>query len=247
MAEKIRVTIWNEYRHEVNDEDIAKLYPKGIHGQIASFLSEEPDMEVRTATLDEPDHGIPDAVLDDTDVLLWWGHMNHGDVRDDRVEYIRHRVYTGGMGFIALHSGHHSKPFRALVGATGNLSWGDNQHEILWNLKPSHPIAAGIPDHFHLEEEELYAEPFYIPNPDDLILGGWFEQGYIFRSCCTFTRGVGKIVYLQPGHESVPTYYNPYIQRIIKNAVRWARPNDFGYEIKNEAPYVTSALEPEEK
>ena len=204
-------------------------------------------MEVRTATLDEPDHGIPDEVLNDTDVLLWWGHMHHGDVRDDRVEYIRHRVYTGGMGFIALHSGHHSKPFRALVGATGNLSWGDNQHEILWNLKPSHPIAAGIPDHFHLEEEELYAEPFYIPNPDDLILGGWFEQGYIFRSCCTFTRGVGKIVYLQPGHESVPTYYNPYIQRIIKNAVRWARPNDFGYEIKNEAPYVTSALEPEEK
>lgn len=238
---KIRVTVWNEYRHERNEPAIAEIYPKGIHGVIADFLSECDDLEIRTATLDEPDNGIPNEVLDNTDVLVWWGHMGHADVHDDRVEYIRHRVYTGGMGFVACHSAHHSKPFRALLGATGNLSWGDECREIIWNMKPSHPIAAGVPDHFELESEELYGEPFYIPAPDDIVFGSWYESGHIFRAGCTFTRGVGKIFYFQPGHESCRSFYNPNVQRIIKNGVHWVAPNDFGYDIPNDAIYVKPA------
>lgn len=238
MSEKIKVTIWNEFKHEIEEPEVAAIYPDGIHKCIANFLSDCPDMEVRTATLDEKDHGIPNEVLDDTDVLLWWGHCYHGDVSDDRVKYVRDRVYNNGMGFIALHSGHHSKPFKSIVGTTGNLSWGREQREIVWNLKASHPIAAGIPDHFELESEELYAEPFYIPNPDDVVFTSWFEDGYVFRSGCTFTRGAGKIFYFQPGHESVPTYYNEYVQKIIKNAIRWAKPNDFGYEILDDCPHL---------
>ena len=238
---KIRVTVWNEYRHERNNSYVAEIYPKGIHGTIADFLSECDDLEIRTATLDEPDNGIPNEVLDNTDVLIWWGHMSHADVRDDRVEYIRNRVYTGGMGFVACHSAHHSKPFRAIVGTTGNLSWGADCHEIIWNMKPSHPIAAGIPDHFHLDIEEMYGEPFYIPDPDDLVFGAWYESGHIFRAGCTYTRGVGKVFYFQPGHESCPSFHNPYVQRIIKNGVHWVAPNDFGYEIPDGAPHVQAA------
>ena len=32
MVKKIRVTVWNEYRHELKKPNIAEIYPKGIHG-----------------------------------------------------------------------------------------------------------------------------------------------------------------------------------------------------------------------
>ena len=208
MAKTINVTIWNEYRHEKSDENVAKLYPNGLHAAIGEFLSKNDDMKITLAALDDPDQGLPDEVLNNTDVLLWWGHMNHGEVKDDLVERIRQRVYVGGMGFIALHSAHHSKPFRAIVGTTGNLLWGDNQKEIIWNIMPSHPIAAGIPAHFELPEEELYAEPFQIPQPDAHIFEGWYEHGYVFRTGCTFLRGAGRVFYFQPGHETCPSFYD---------------------------------------
>jgi len=242
MAKTINVTIWNEYRHEKSDENVAKLYPNGLHAAIGEFLSKNDDMKITLAALDDPDQGLPDEVLNNTDVLLWWGHMNHGEVKDDLVERIRQRVYVGGMGFIALHSAHHSKPFRAIVGTTGNLLWGDNQKEIIWNIMPSHPIAAGIPAHFELPEEELYAEPFQIPQPDAHIFEGWYEHGYVFRTGCTFLRGAGRVFYFQPGHETCPSFYDANVQRIITNGVRWAAPNDFGYEIESGCPYVTELV-----
>ena len=242
MAKTINVTIWNEYRHEKSDENVAKLYPNGLHAAIGEFLSKNDDMKITLAALDDPDQGLPDEVLNNTDVILWWGHMNHGEVKDDLVERIRQRVYVGGMGFIALHSAHHSKPFRAIVGTTGNLLWGDNQKEIIWNIMPSHPIAAGIPAHFELPEEELYAEPFQIPQPDAHIFEGWYEHGYVFRTGCTFLRGAGRVFYFQPGHETCPSFYDANVQRIITNGVRWAAPNDFGYEIESGCPYVTALV-----
>ncbi len=219
---RIRVTVWNEFRHEKEMEDVKAIYPDGLHAVIKEFLDEEEDFEVRLAALDDPDQGLPDEVLNATDVLIWWGHMAHKEVRDELAERIRDRVYAGDMGFIALHSAHHSKPFRAIVGTTGNLTWGREQKEVIWNLMPSHPIAAGIPDHFIIEEEELYAEPFYIPNPDALVFGCWYEDGFIFRGGACFLRGAGKVFYFQPGHESCRSFFNPYVQRVIKNAIRWA-------------------------
>ncbi len=234
----IHVTIWNEYRHERHDEAVAKLYPKGIHGCVADFLSKQPDLDIRLAALDDPDQGLPDEVLNNTDVLFWWGHMAHGEVDDALVERIRQRVYAGKMGLIVMHSGHHSKVFRSVVGTTGNLSWGRDTKEIIWNLMPSHPIAAGIPDHFCLDCEELYAEPFYIPQPDALVFASWYDSGNIFRSGCCFLRGAGKIFYFQPGHEFCPSFYNPYVQRILTNAVYWAKPADIGYAIPDGAPHI---------
>ena len=170
--------------------------------------------------------------------------MAHGEVNDELVQKIQHRVYMG-MGFIALHSAHHSKPFKAIVGTNGNLSWGRDQKEIIWNMMPQHPIAKGIPDHFLIEEEELYCEPFYIPQPDALVFGGWYEDGYIFRSGCCFLRGAGKVFYFQPGHESCKSFHNPYVQQIITNGIRWAAPADLGYEIPDGCPHIKNAAKDE--
>jgi len=241
---KIRVTVWNEFRHEKKKAEVAALYPDGIHAKISEFLGECDDIETTLAALDDPCQGLPDEVLDNTDVLIWWGHVAHKEVNDELVEKIRNRVYIGKMGFIALHSGHKSKPFTRIVGTNGNLSWGRNQKEVVWTLLPSSPIAAGIPDHFTLDEEELYSEPFYIPQPDALVFGSWFEDGNIFRSGACFLRGAGKVFYFQPGHETCRSFYNPYVQRIIKNAVHWAAPNEIGYELEDKCPqYKTKVID----
>lgn len=236
---KINVTIWNEFRHEKTEDCVKALYPDGIHAFIKGFLDANEDMNVRIASLDEPEQGLPDEVLESTDVLLWWGHMAHREVSDALVEKIRTRVLTGKMGFVPLHSAHRSKPFMTLLGTNGNLSWGRDQKEIIWNMLPAHDIAAGVPDHFLLECEELYSEPFFIPQPDELIFGGWFEDGHIMRAGATFYRGAGKIFYFQPGHESCRAYYHPHVQRIITNAIRWVKPNDFGFSIEDKCPHVT--------
>ena len=239
---KIRVTIWNEYRHEKKLGEAAALYPNGIHAKIAEFLGECDDLEIRLAALDDPDCGLPDEVLNETDVLIWWGHVAHKAVPDELADKIRDRVFIGKMGFIALHSAHLSKPFTRIVGTSGNLSWGRNQKEVVWNLLPAHPITAGIPDHFTLEEEELYSEPFYIPQPDALVFGSWFEDGNIFRSGACFLRGAGKVFYFQPGHETCRSFYNPYVQRVIKNAVYWAVPNPTAIEISNQCPHIVTKV-----
>ncbi len=219
----IRVTVWNEYRHEVESEEIRAVYPKGIHGCIAEFLGADEELEIRTATLDEPEHGLTQEVLDNTDVLIWWGHMAHQEVSDEVAARVQEAVLKG-MGFIGLHSCHKAKPFMRLMGTTCNLKWRDNDRERLWIVLPSHPIAQGVPEQFEVGEQEMYGEPFDIPNPDEVVFMGWFRGGEVFRSGVCYRRGLGKVFYFQPGHESNPTYYHPHIQTIIRNAVYWAKP-----------------------
>ena len=220
----INVTIWNEGRHEKESESVAKVYPKGIHNCIAEFLGTDEELNVTTATLDDEFNGLPDEVLENTDVLLWWGHMAHDDVPNELVEKIYNRVMRG-MGFIALHSAHFSKPFRRLMGTTCSLKWRDGDRERLWCINPSHPIAKGVPENFNIPVEEMYGERFDIPQPDELVFIGWFKGGEVFRSGCCWKRGRGKIFYFRPGHEAYPTYYRDDIRQLLANAVDWAKPS----------------------
>jgi trehalose utilization protein len=220
-----RVTVWNENRHEQKNPVVREIYPKGIHGAIAEFLQSD-NYEVRTATLDEPEHGLTEEVLQNTDVLVWWGHLAHHEVQDEIVKKVQQRVLDG-MGLIVLHSGHFSKIFKVLMGTSCDLKWREaDEKERLWVVDPTHPIAEGIGEYIELEKEEMYGEHFDIPAPDELIFTSWFEGGEIFRSGCTFKRGNGKIFYFRPGHETYPTYHNEQVQQVIKNAVKYVKPAD---------------------
>ncbi|MFY9177493.1 MAG: ThuA domain-containing protein [Caldicoprobacterales bacterium] len=227
MAKKIRVTVWNEYRHEKRNEKVAQIYPKGIHGAIAEFLQKYPDIETRTATLDEPDHGLGGDVLDDTDVLIWWGHTAHEEVKDEIVNKVYNRILDG-MGLIVLHSGHASKIFRKVCGTNSDqLRWREiGEMERIWVIEPGHPIVEGLDEYIEIPHVEMYGERFDIPAPETLVFISWFEGGEVFRSGCCYTRGKGKIFYFRPGHETFPIYHQKEIQRVIYNAVRWAKPVD---------------------
>jgi trehalose utilization protein len=220
----IRVTVWGEFRHEKSNPQVAAIYPRGMHEAVASHLQKSNDLIISTATLDEPEHGCTSARINETDVLIWWGHVAHADVQDAVVDRLHERVLAG-MGLIVLHSGHLSKLFRKLMGTSCRLKWREaDDREILWVTRPGHPIAAGIDDHFVLAAEEMYGEFFDIPEPSETVLISSFSGGEVFRSGCTWTRGAGKIFYFRPGHETYPTYYDPNVLKIIENAVRWAAP-----------------------
>ncbi len=221
----MNIVVWNENRHEKTNETVASIYPDGIHGAIANFLKEA-GHDVTTATLDEPEHGLTEELLEKTDVLIWWGHMAHGEVQDDIIERAKQRVLDG-MGLIALHSAHFSKIFKSLMGTGCDLKWREsNDKERVWNVDPSHPIARSVGEYFEIEKEEMYGEHFDIPAPDELIFVSWFTGGEVFRSGATFKRGRGKIFYFRPGHETYPTYHQTEVQQIIKNAVEWAQNQD---------------------
>jgi trehalose utilization protein len=220
----IRVAVWNEYRHEKASETIAAVYPDGIHGAIAAGLRDHGEFEVRTATLDEPEHGLSAEVLEATDVLVWWGHRAHHEVRDEIVARVHARVLAG-MGLVVLHSGHLSKIFTRLMGTTCDLKWREaDETERLWVVSPGHPIAAGLGEYIEIEEEEMYGEHFDVPPPDELVFISWFAGGEVFRSGLCYHRGAGKIFYFRPGHETYPTYYNPHVRHVIANGIRWAAP-----------------------
>ncbi|TDC63930.1 ThuA domain-containing protein [Streptomyces hainanensis] len=224
----LRVTVWSEGRHEQRDEKVARLYPEGMHTTIAEGVVEHlgDRARVRTATLDEPEHGLTDAVLADTDVLTWWGHIAHGEVSDEVVDRVRRHVLAG-MGLIVLHSGHWSKIFTRLMGTTCTLRWRNGQdRELVWTVDPSHPIAEGVPHPIVIDEQEMYGEFFDIPAPDELVFVSSFSGGEVFRSGCTFRRGRGRIFYFSPGDQDYPVYHHPDVRRVIANGVNWAAQAD---------------------
>ncbi|MGI5958447.1 MAG: ThuA domain-containing protein [Massiliimalia sp.] len=242
----MNVTVWNENIDEANGrEEVLAVHPHGIHNTVKDIIEElGGDVHVRTATLQEPECGLTDEVLNHTDVLVWWSHQGHDQVPDELVKKIHHRVLAG-MGLILLHSSHYSKLLKQILGTTGDLQWRDNTYERLFCINPSHPIAEGIPESFELGTEECYTEYFDIPKPDDVIFLGWFDIGNVFRSGCTWTRGYGKIFYFQPGHETNHSYFNPYVRRIIQNGVRWVCPKVYKEEFG--APHIDVTLEEKRK
>jgi trehalose utilization protein len=220
----IRVTVWHEFRHEKRNEKVRSIYPEGMHKVIADGLREHGLTQVRTATLDEPEHGLTEEVLAETDVLTWWGHGAHREVEDEIVERVHQRVLQG-MGLIVLHSGHHSKIFKKLMGTSCSLRWREaGENERIWVVSPGHPIAAGLGPYIDIPQVEMYGEFFDIPAPDELVFISWFKGGEVFRSGCCWHRGHGKVFYFRPGHETYPIFYQAEVRQVIANAVRWAAP-----------------------
>jgi trehalose utilization protein len=242
----IRVTVWGENVHEQKNKVVAGIYPQGMHAAIADALNRECGISATTVTLQDPEHGMTAEKLAATDVLIWWGHAAHGSVEDAVVERVCDAVW-GGMGIIFLHSAHFSKPFKRLMGAPCNLSWREaGERERLWVTSRNHPIAAGLPDFFEIENEEMYGEPFGVPEPLETVFISWFQGGEVFRSGLTYKRGAGNVFYFRPGHETYPTYHNPTVQQVIANGVRWAHNPATRIASPNAAPNrpVTESLEP---
>jgi trehalose utilization protein len=235
-----QVTVWNEYRHEREHDVVQDIYPDGIHSVIADALAT--DYAVQTATLDEPEHGLTDDVLDETDVLTWWGHAAHDEVSNEIVDRVHDQVLDG-MGLVVLHSGHYSKIFQKLMGTTCSLKWREAaERERLWVVEPSHPITDGIGEYIELQEAEMYGERFDIPAPDELVFSSWFEGGEVFRSGCCYTRGNGRVFYFRPGHETYPIYHDEEIQQVLRNAVGWAASTvDAAVEFGNANPIESIA------
>ena len=225
MSQGIRVTVWNEGVHEKSDASVGKVYPKGMGDAIARYLEKQDGIaSVHVSELDHDGQGLTDAILDETDVITWWGHMSHHLVTDENAAKVHQRVLEG-MGLVALHSAHMSKPFVRLMGTSCQLKWRDiNERERIWVVDPSHPIADGLPEYFELDHTEMYGEHFDIPQPDELVFISWFQGGEVFRSGCCWHRSQGKVFYFQPGHETFPTFYDETILKVIYNAVKWAAP-----------------------
>lgn len=237
MSQGLRVTIWNEGVHEKTNPKVSALYPDGLGRQIARYIEQVPGIaSVRVAELDDPEHGLTDEVLENTDVMTWWGHTAHDRVDDAIVEKVRLRVVEHGMGLVVLHSGHFSKIFKRLMGTSCDLKWreynNEGEKERLWVVDPAHPIAHGLPEMFELEKAEMYGEHFDIPQPDQLVLISWFQGGEVFRSGCCWHRGLGKVFYFRPGHETLPIYHNETILKVIANGVQWAAPTRVAGGIK---------------
>ncbi len=241
----IRAVVWNEFVHEREDADVRAIYPDGIHATIAAALAADPGITATTATMDQPEHGLSQARLDETDVLLWWGHKVHGSVSDEVVRRVQQRVWEG-MGLIVLHSGHFSKIFKALMGSPCSLRWREaGERERVWAINPSHPIAQGIGPSIVIENSEMYGEPFLLPEPLETVFISWYAGGEVFRSGVTFQRGAGRIFYFSPGHEVYPIYHNPDVQTVLRNAVRWAHNPAPSWKGVEQAPNVPVERAPE--
>ena len=241
----IRAVVWNEFVHERENPLVRSIYPDGIHAAIAAALDADDGIDASTATLDQPENGLPASRLRDTDVLLWWGHKAHPKVDDATADRVARRVHEG-MGLIVLHSGHFSKPFIRLMGTPCSLRWREaGERERLWAVNRSHPILNGLGDRIELPNEEMYGEPFLVPEPMETVLISWFEGGEVFRSGMTWQRGAGRIFYFRPGHETYPTYHDATVQQLLRNAVHWAWNPAAAWDDVHEAPNVPIDRAPE--
>ena len=105
-GKKIRVLVWDE-RSDAEKE----AYDNFLGNYIADQLKLHTEFTVVSAGLNDPEQGLSDSVLDQTDVLIWWGHVRHSEVKPEKSKGIVKRIKAGSLSLIALHSAHWSTPF----------------------------------------------------------------------------------------------------------------------------------------
>ena len=218
-----RVVVWSEGTAPKS------VYPDDINTAVSQGLVSLKGWDVATASLDDPEQGLTPESLERTDVLLWWGHQRHGQVSDDLVARVVKRVKDEGMGFIALHSSHFCKPLKQLLGTPCSFGayLGDSRTLRLSVKDGKHPIAAGVQD-FEIPHSERYSEPFAVPTPEAIVFDGLYTlnngETDAGHQVLVWTIGKGKVIYVQAGHETNPTYFDENIRRILRNAVQFAAP-----------------------
>ena len=243
MDKKIRVTVWNENLDEHRHPETLKRYPGGLHCYIPEYLNREPDIVARGVTFQDEDFGVPDSVLDDTDVMVLYSHMAQDMVSDERAEAVVDRVANRGMGLILLHSAISMKAVRRLLGPGGFTGYREvGEKERVWVTKPAHPIAEGLPPYFEFPQSEVYLEPGSLAREDDLIFISWYQGGAAARTGMTWQHGDGKIFWFSPGHLTFDIMNTDIHKKIILNAIRWAAPK-FRIEYSRRTG-DTPALEP---
>lgn len=213
---KVRVLCWSELTEP------KEVYPEGISGAVAAFLTKRPNLEVRVASINDAEQGLSKAAVDWADVFVWWGHSKHDEVGDDLVAEILRQIREGRLGLVALHSALNAKVFMRALDCTGKIAaWRHGaEPEFLKCVAPMHPVAHGLGD-FTIPETEMYDEPFEVPTPEKVIYFSYWETGEQFRSCCVWTAGKGRIVYFRPGHETYPVFHQHLPNRVVENSVRW--------------------------
>ncbi|MGH8247970.1 MAG: ThuA domain-containing protein [Gammaproteobacteria bacterium] len=229
-AKTIRVLAWSERTEPAN------VYPEGINGVIATMLKDNKNVRVTVANLSDPELGLSESVLEQTDVLVWFGHRKHKEVSDEVVDRVVRHVMERGMGYLPLHSAHYARPFQRLMvkraEATGYKlasnpvgGWSGVSHpkvpQTIKVLAPKHPVAKGIKD-FVIPQDEMYVNPFNVPPPDVKVLEGVWEGGEQQGSDgMIWNMGKGRVFYFRPGHETYPVFQQPEVQQVLKNAVKW--------------------------
>lgn len=223
---KLRVTVWCEGLDPIQEPKAVACYPDDINGCIGAFLAKSEDMTVALHSQKEPENGLSQRILDETDVLVWWSHLYDNELSQEASDRVVEAVLNG-MGLLLLHSSGGSKPSRALLGRNSN---GGKYREVgelerVWIANRSHAIMEGLErEYIEVPQSEMYGEPYGLATPDDLLFISWFEGGEVLRSGVTWHKGLGKIFFFTPGHEEFPTYHIPEIQKVITNGVRWLRP-----------------------
>ena len=103
-SDPVRVLVWDERQPRQ-----AEAYDNFLGNEIAAHLRGKPGLEVQSVGLDDPGQGLDS--LNDQDVLVWWGHVRHGEVSKGTGLRIIERIRAGQLALVALHSAHWSVPF----------------------------------------------------------------------------------------------------------------------------------------
>ncbi len=221
---KRQVVVWSEGTAPKN------VYPNDVNTAIAEGLKPLKAYDIVIANLSDAEQGLPDSVLNNTDVLIWWGHRRHDDVKDELVQRITRRVKEDGMGFLPTHSAHFSKPLKAILGTPCSWSYyiPDGARVDVIVQDPRHPIARGVKN-FTVPHTERYGDPFQVPTPEAVIFDGIYtlpdgKTGEHAQQGMVWTIGKGRVFYFQLGHETYPIYDMPEVQQIFRNGVQWATP-----------------------
>ncbi len=106
-AGPIRVVVWDERQPKQKE-----AYDNFLGNEVAAYLKTQPGIEVKSVCIDDPEQGVSNDVLDNADVLIWWGHVRHAEIKPETAKKIVARIKDGKLSLIALHSAHYAMPFK---------------------------------------------------------------------------------------------------------------------------------------